>query len=659
MSSFIFILVLLPLLTFVMIAILDQGQKIKGYLIFTSCIFIMTAMSLALLFMMFFIHDPNYQLKIHWDWLIFDPLHLQLHLTLRNIAIVILFMATLTVSMTQMYIQNTSAADNSHYKTLALQIFATVIVILTDNILIISIFWFLISFCSFFGYLNHNKLSSEKNSIYHYIIPFCGDILFLIALLIIYSKTLTFSIAGIAKILQSGTIAPKTSVGWSILIMVSILLKGAHFPFHFWFKTALKGRLAKSYSIQFLGVILVPVYILFRLHPIILDEVLIAWAYYMGIVTLLYFIIASIQSRIRELIQFSFLGHSGLIILGLAVASKGAAFNYLVCFMLFSTLFCLLMDYWLYHALYHQHGKRYSNATLTQLAQIPNRSPFLSWIHLWMVLLIAGIPLTITFIAKIDLYSTILQASIGTSIYWVPFIFALFASIFSVFYIARLHLTLIYIPNRNTATPKKFRLNAAHNQYLALSILSLLGIYFFLSYPHLNPLMHKSWIDSLIGPFLEKTRFSVNPGILNLTYLLISILSLVGLFGAWFIVVKNPKIMSLLKNKFSPLYNLLLKGIIPEDLFSKAILPTAKRGACKLKEFEDNQMHGFPHLAVERIIKKVLALYRKTTYKINKILSFDPEQLTRPVQYLINSNLIIVIIAYLLIIIIGLVVILI
>ncbi len=659
MNSFILTLVLLPLLTFLLISLLEHRFSINAYGLFNICIFIVTAMALALLFMLFFVQDSNYKVEVNWNWLTINQLNLQFKLILTNLSIVVLFIVTLITSIVQLYMKNDHTSDKNHHKILALILFSTFMIILTDNILIISVFWFLISFGSFFSYLNLNRLSSQNKDVNNFIIPFTGDILFLVATLIIYSQTTTFDLSVINETLRSTKNAPFAAPAWSILIMISVILKGAHFPFHFWFRTALKGRLVKSAIIQILAIILVPLYILIRLYPIILSAVLVFWAYYIGLAMLLYFTIASIHKRVKAIIQFSLLGHSGLIILGLSTFSNQAIINYLICFMLFSILLCLLLDFLFEHGLRHKSQKEYKDVTLSQLVKNTDWSPFLSWMFLWLTLLVVGIPLTATFIAKIDLYTSIFQVTTNKAQLWGPLIFALIANILIAFYIARVSLVLIYPPGRKTNTKPRSGFGLSHHHYLALVILSFLGLYLFYTYPHFNPLASKTWLNLLVQFPLSKTRLPLNTSTLNLVYILILVLSITGLCGAWFVVIKNRQFPYFLKIRFNDLYNLLLRGIIPENYFSKFIVLPIKSVVLRTKDLEEKIMGGFPHRGMEIIVKKILYLNNKICIRINKILACNSRSPSRPIQYLRNSNLLIVSLIYLLIIIIGLIVVLI
>lgn len=279
-------------------------------------------------------------------------------------------------------------------------------VVLSDNIILLFIFWELTSISSFFliGFNNDNP-ASRKSALMALSITGLGGFFLLAALILLGNVAGTFSIS---EMIDSKEIILKHSLYPLIigLLFIGAFTKSAQFPFHFWLPGAMKAPTPVSAYLHSATMVKAGIYLLARFTPILGSTDY--WNYTLliiGGITMLY---ASIHSLFRidlkGILAYSTISALGILTFLLGIGTKEA--------------FIAAMVFLLAHALYkatlflvtgiidHETGTR----DITLLSGLRKVMPPVALAAVLAALSSAGLPFTFGFIAKDLVYEATLNS---------------------------------------------------------------------------------------------------------------------------------------------------------------------------------------------------------------------------------------------------------
>src|SRR5690606_27234847 len=187
-------------------------------------------------------------------------------------------------------------------------------VVLSDNILLLFIFWELTSISSFFliGFNNDNA-DSRKSAITALTITGLGGFFLLAALILLGNISGTFIIS---ELVQSKEVILNHPLYPLLILFIFIgaFTKSAQFPFHFWLPGAMKAPTPVSAYLHSATMVKAGIYLLARFTPILGDSEL--WHYSLMIVGGITMLYASIHSLFRIDLK-SILAYSTIAALGI------------------------------------------------------------------------------------------------------------------------------------------------------------------------------------------------------------------------------------------------------------------------------------------------------------------------------------------------------
>jgi multicomponent Na+:H+ antiporter subunit A len=295
------------------------------------------------------------------------------------------------------------------YCYLALFMGAMLGLVLSDNVLLLFIFWELTSISSFFliGF-NNDQAASRKSSLIALGITGGGGFFLMVGLILLGHVAGTFSITEMAKINQF--IQAKADYALIlILICIGAFTKSAQFPFHFWLPGAMKAPTPVSAYLHSATMVKAGVYLLARLFPVLGGTEL--WTFILviaGGITMLYGAFHSLfRTDLKGVLAYSTISALGILVfligLGSAYALQAAAVFILVHALYKATLFLItgIID--------HETGTR----DITVLKGLRIVMPPLAFAGALAALSSAGLPLTFGFIGKDLIYESTLHSTFG------------------------------------------------------------------------------------------------------------------------------------------------------------------------------------------------------------------------------------------------------
>ncbi|ASQ89598.1 Na(+)/H(+) antiporter subunit A [Prosthecochloris sp. GSB1] len=207
--------------------------------------------------------------------------------------------------------------------------------VLSDNMLLLFVFWELTSVSSFLliGF-NHHKESSRKSALQALLVTGGGGLAMLAGILLLGNVTGTYEISSfydMNSLITSHAFYPAIVV----LLLLGAFTKSAQFPFHFWLPNAMEAPTPVSAYLHSATMVKAGIYLIARLNheiggtPLWQDTVLVT-----GAVTMLFTAaLAFRQNDLKKLLAYSTLAVLGTLVMLLGIGSKlaiKAFFIYLI-----------------------------------------------------------------------------------------------------------------------------------------------------------------------------------------------------------------------------------------------------------------------------------------------------------------------------------------
>ena len=299
------------------------------------------------------------------------------------------------------------------YGYLCLFMSAMLGIVLSDNILLLFVFWELTSISSFFliGFNNHNA-DSRKSAITALSITGLGGFFLMAGLILISQIAGTYSIqelTGSADLIRNHELYPLV-IG---LVFIGAFTKSAQFPFHFWLPGAMKAPTPVSAYLHSATMVKAGIFLLLRFTPILGDTQ--AWSYTLMIVGGITMVYAALHSLFRTdlkgILAYSTISALGILTFLIGLGTKEAliaASTFIIAHALYkATLFLVagIID--------HETGTR----DITKLSGLRKVLLPVFIAGLLAALSSAGLPLSFGFIGKDLIYEATLNAKQNIALY--------------------------------------------------------------------------------------------------------------------------------------------------------------------------------------------------------------------------------------------------
>ena len=286
-------------------------------------------------------------------------------------------------------------------------------IVLSDNILLLFVFWELTSISSFFliGFNNHNA-DSRKSAITALSITGLGGFFLMAGLILMSQIAGTYSIQELtasADLIRNHELYPVV-IG---LVFIGAFTKSAQFPFHFWLPGAMKAPTPVSAYLHSATMVKAGIFLLLRFTPILGDTP--AWNYTLMIVggfTMLYAALHSLfRTDLKGILAYSTISALGILTFLIGLGTKEAliaAITFIIAHALYkATLFLItgIID--------HETGTR----DVTQLSGLRKVLFPVFIAGLLAALSSAGLPLSFGFIGKDLIYEATLNADQNIALY--------------------------------------------------------------------------------------------------------------------------------------------------------------------------------------------------------------------------------------------------
>ena len=404
---------LLPLFTFVLLALLHNRIPRHGDWLATGAMGVGVVCSLVIFAQAFFAAEP---LVLHWsvDWLpVSDGQWIQVGILIDGLTAVMLVVVTLVSFLVHLYSIKYMEGDKRYgryYASLLLFSASMLGLVLADNLLFLFIFWELVGLSSYI-LIGHwfEKKSASDAAIKAFIVTRIGDVGMLLGILICYAEvgSLDYDVLFAA----AGTTFDPTLQYWAgIGLFFGAMGKSAQFPFHVWLPDAMEGPTPVSALIHAATMVAAGVYMVGRLYPLFTPDAFLFVAYVGAITALFAATIATVQDDIKKVLAYSTLSQLGYMMLALGVGGY------------FSGLFHLTTHAFFKAGLFLGSGSvilaMHHEQSMSKYGGLRAKLPKTHWTYLICVLAIAGVPGLSGFFSKDAILADALQYSMDHPAHW-------------------------------------------------------------------------------------------------------------------------------------------------------------------------------------------------------------------------------------------------
>jgi NADH-quinone oxidoreductase subunit L len=268
-------------------------------------------------------------------WLTFGPVEINLGLRVDGLTAIMLLVVTGVSLAVQFYSQGYMEGDQGYARYFAFMSLFTASmlgVVLADNLIMLYAFWEMVGLCSYlligFWFQRPAAAAAAKKA---FIVTRLGDLGFLMAILLIFTKAGTFDIGEIQEMAVGGLLSTGVITVFALGVFAGAVGKSAQFPLHVWLPDAMEGPTPVSALIHAATMVAAGVYLVARLFPIFdaSPGAMHTVAAIGGVTAILAASMGVVMTDIKRVLAYSTISQLGYMMLALGVGGYVAAIFHL------------------------------------------------------------------------------------------------------------------------------------------------------------------------------------------------------------------------------------------------------------------------------------------------------------------------------------------
>ncbi len=431
---------------------------------------------------------------------------IDLGIKIDNLTVVMLFVVNLISALVHIFSIEYMKGDkrfSRYFAYLGIFTFSMLGIVLTDNLLMMYIFWELVGLSSYLliGFWYEKKSASDAG-MKAFLTNRIGDIGMFIGILILFTNYHTFSFDEIFHQISIGNI-PFGNNAWltaaGILVFMGAVGKSAQVPLHVWLPDAMEGPTPVSALIHAATMVAAGVYLVARIFALLTADAMLVIAVIGAATAFFAATIAFTQNDIKKVLAYSTVSQLGYMIMSLGVGAYTFALFHLVTHAFFKGLLFLGSGS-VIHAMHHEQD-------IQNMGGLRKKMPITYYTFLVATLAISGVPLTSGFLSKDGLLAGTWAFGSLTGHWLIP-IFAFGVALMTAFYMFRLVILTFHGEPRN-----KEKYDHAHESpfvmAMPLVVLAVLSIFFWYTPNPISPQdgWFYNWIETPATVVPQEARF--------------------------------------------------------------------------------------------------------------------------------------------------------
>ncbi|MBI5645694.1 MAG: NADH-quinone oxidoreductase subunit L [Ignavibacteriae bacterium] len=338
------------------------------------------------------------------------PMRIELGIMIDNLVGIMLVVVSLISALVHLFsigYMHGDAKYSRYFAYLGLFTFSMMGIVVTNNILMMYIFWELVGLSSYlligFWYEKPGPAYASKKA---FLVNRIGDIGMWIGIMILFTNYGTFSFDKIFASISAGNL-PFGSETWltvaGICIFCGAVGKSAQFPLHTWLPDAMEGPTPVSALIHAATMVAAGVYLVARVFPMLSGDALFVIAVTGALTAFISATIAIAQNDIKKVLAYSTVSQLGYMVLALGVGAYQAGIFHLVTHAMFKA--CLFLGsgsviHAMHHSLHHLHDHETDPQDIRNMGGLKGKLPVTYLTFLVATLAISGVPLFSGFMSK-------------------------------------------------------------------------------------------------------------------------------------------------------------------------------------------------------------------------------------------------------------------
>lgn len=424
--------------------------------------------------------NNSYQIGLYYD-------------QLSAVMLIVVAIVALLVALFSLTYMKHDPAKPRYFALLGLFAFSMYGIVLSANLLLTFIFWELVGFSSYLliGFW-FEKEAPSISSLKAFLMNKIGDVGFLLGIFVLFAFFKTLDIQELIGLDPVGSTVPSA---WLVVMGVSLFLaavgKSAQFPLQTWLPDAMTGPTPVSALIHAATMVAAGVYLMVRVFPLLVPEVLTIIGIAGGITAFMGAFAAFAQNDIKKILAYSTVSQLGYMIMAVGAGFPIAAFFHLTTHAFFKAGLFLCSG----SIIHYYHETNFSDGfdaqDIRNMGGLRRVLPITFIAFTLCMLSLAGLPLFSGFLSKEMILNGLASAE---HLPVIVLILGLTSVFMTASYMARLYFKVFF---RKPATDQKYSESMAIK--LPLLVLSILSIGFVFSLNPLDP--ESSWLLSILDDF--------------------------------------------------------------------------------------------------------------------------------------------------------------
>ena len=407
-----------------------------------------------------------------WQWMDVGGFTPAFKLYLDGLALVMIGVITGVGFLIHLYASgymNSESGYSRFFAYMNLFVFAMLMLVLGDNLLVLFLGWEGVGLCSYLliGFFHddpENGYAARKA----FVVTRVGDTAMALGLFLLFRELGSLEIQTVLS--EANRMWPDGSVlctGIALLLLGGAVGKSAQVPLQTWLPDAMAGPTPVSALIHAATMVTAGVYLIARMHDLYLLSPSAQFAVaVVGVVTLfISSFTALVQTDIKRILAYSTMSQIGYMFMALGVGAWSAAIFHLMTHAFFKALLFLAAGSVIL-ALHHEQN-------IFKMGGLAKKLPVPFWSMLIGTAALAALPLTSGFYSKDAILLTAWDYSHGGMWFW---LFAAIAAFLTTLYSARL-MFIVFFGESKTEPHDESKINM-WGVLVILAVLSLIGGWF-------------------------------------------------------------------------------------------------------------------------------------------------------------------------------------
>ena len=485
---------LIPIISFLILIFFGKRLPRKGDWLATGLLFLNLTISIIILSGL--TNSGVYSVSFEWfnlgDSPLFGELRFSAGFIVDELSAIMLVVVNIISSFVHLFSIKYMEGDKKYHKYFAflgLFTFSMLGIVLTNNLLIMYVFWELVGLSSYlligFWYEKKAPYEAAKKA---FIVNRVGDVGFFLGIMIIFTTLHTFNFSEIFAGIEAGRLSGGLLTAAGVLLFCGAVGKSAQFPLHVWLPDAMEGPTPVSALIHAATMVAAGVYMIARKFVMFSPDALTVIAYIGAITAFISASIAITQNDIKKVLAYSKISELGYMMMALGIGAYTYAMFHLVTHAFFKACLFLAAG----SIIIGMHHK----PDVGDMGGLRKKMPITYLTFLISTLSICGVPFTSGFLSKDSILSASLAfANINGGFHYLIPVVAFGVAVLTSLYMFRLLIKTFYGEPRN----KEAYDHCNESPFVMTAPLVVLAVLSFFAFYTPNPFNAESgWIVKML-----------------------------------------------------------------------------------------------------------------------------------------------------------------